>query len=195
MFSLFSAIKSLLVFTTATEAKIDDNQTNLSSGSDLSLNLDDRPTNNTNEQRNKFSLKFIASAVAIAIAFLGTGGYLISSRDTADNDSTSIASTETPIDKATTNDEEGKQRDSDLILAVQNLENQYLKQNYQECYQSALEHPQKDNKLIATWLGKCGLEAAKIQANAHSYSQAIAIAQKIPQTTPNYQEVQQSIDK
>ena len=47
---------------------------------------------------------------------------------------------------------------------------------------------------IKELIGKCGLEVAKIKGEAHSYSSAIAIAQRIPKTVSNYQEVQDSIN-
>lgn len=173
---------------TEVETTPNDIPTKLPSKVDLATNFDCVSTNSANAKPNKFSLKFIASAITIAIAFLGTGGYLIYSRNTASNNSTPIALTDTST--VTNNITNNK----NLSLAAKKLENQYQKQNYQECYQLALEHKDSHNALIQKWLGECGLAAAKIKADANSYSSAIALAQKIPQITPNYKEVQKNIN-
>ncbi len=72
---------------------------------------------------------------------------------------------------------------------LERLEAQYQQGNYQDCYQLATDNPNQNNSVLQEWIGKCGLEAAKIKANAYSYSAAIALAQTIPNTVPNYQEV------
>ncbi|MDJ0897325.1 MAG: serine/threonine-protein kinase [Xenococcus sp. MO_188.B8] len=76
---------------------------------------------------------------------------------------------------------------------LEKLEVQYQQGNYQDCYQLATDNSNQDNSEIQEWIGKCGLEAAKVKANAYSYTGAISMAQTIPNTVPNYQEVQDFI--
>ncbi|ELS01901.1 serine/threonine protein kinase [Xenococcus sp. PCC 7305] len=80
-------------------------------------------------------------------------------------------------------------------LLVEKLEAQYNKGKYQDCYQSAAKNAHQGHNQLQEWLGKCGLAAAKLKANANSYSGAIAIAQTIPNTVPNYPEVKNSINE
>ncbi len=83
---------------------------------------------------------------------------------------------------------------NNLSVLVETLETQYQQGNYQDCYQSGINSSNQDDIEIKEWIGKCGLEAAKIKGKAYSYSGAIAIAQTIPNTVSNYQEVQDSVD-
>ena len=123
----------------------------------------------------KFGL--LAGVVAILTGVAGIGGYfLINQPKTIDNN------TQESID------------DHDIIPVLDTLEAQYQQGNYQDCYQLATDNLNQDNSVFQEWIGKCGLEAAKIKANANSYSEAIAIAQTIPNTVPNYQEVKDSIN-
>ncbi|MGK7892955.1 MAG: GUN4 domain-containing protein [Xenococcus sp. (in: cyanobacteria)] len=80
------------------------------------------------------------------------------------------------------------------IPMMDTLEAQYQQGRYQDCYQLARKNFNQDQDLLQEWIGKCGLAAAKIKANANSYSEAIAIAQTIPNTVANYQEVKDNIN-
>ena len=139
------------------------------------------------EEPKKFPVGFIAGVVTLAIAMLVTGGYFMFGQQ--------VSSDKTPSYDATANNQKSiDTNDIDDVNLVEQLKTKYHQQNYQACYQSALDNFKQDNNVISEWLGKCGLEAAKIKANAHSYSSAIAIAQKIPNTTSNYKKVQNSIN-
>ena len=81
-----------------------------------------------------------------------------------------------------------------IVSLLENIETQYQKRNYQDCYQLAMDNLYRDNSVVKEWIYNCGLEAAKIKAEANSYSGAIAIAQTIPNTVSNYQEVKDSIN-
>lgn len=84
--------------------------------------------------------------------------------------------------------------DYNIDLSIEKLEIQYQEENYQHCYQLAINDPNQDNLLIQEWLGKCGLVAAKQQADFNSFGRAIAIAQTIPDTVSEYQEIQDNIN-
>ena len=71
---------------------------------------------------------------------------------------------------------------------------QYQQENYQHCYELAANTPYQDNLAIQEWIGKCGLIVAHNKADLNSFSGAIAIAKTIPNTVPNYQEIQDSIN-
>ena len=80
---------------------------------------------------------------------------------------------------------------------VESLETQYQLGNYQHCFQLALDNPERDHSKIQEWIGKCGLEAVKAKEkenNLEGYLSAIAFAEIIPNTVPNYQEVRDKID-
>ena len=136
------------------------------------------------QQSGKFPKKLglLAGAVAILTGVLGIGGYfLINQSETIDNN------TQESIDK------------NDTIPILETLESQYQQGNYQDCYKLATDNYVHERDVLQKyvlqeWIGKCGLEAAKIKANADSYSDAIAIAQTIPTIVPNYQEVEDSIN-
>ena len=81
-----------------------------------------------------------------------------------------------------------------LNVMLNTLETQYQQGKYQDCYQLSINNSYQNKIEIKEWIGKCGLEVAKIKSEANSYSSAIAIAQKIPNTVSNYQEVQDSIN-
>ena len=136
--------------------------------------------------RKKISLKAIAATIAILIGAIATGSYLKLDRE--------VASNSTISDNANINSDRDSIDRDDLNLVVEQLEAEYQKQNYQACYQLGLNNLQQDNNAVSQWVGKCGLEAAKIQANANSYSNAIAIAKKIPNTASNYREVTNNIN-
>ena len=120
----------------------------------------------------------IASVFAIFTGVVvGIGGYLlINTPETIDN------STQESID------------DHDLLPVLNTLEVQYQQGKYQVCYQSAIKNYAQSQTTLEAWVGKCGLAAAQIQADDNNYSRAIAIAQTIPQTVPNYQEVKNNIN-
>ncbi len=126
----------------------------------------------------------LAGVVAILSGVVGIGGYLLI------NQPEKISHNNPDIDH---NSQESIDK-NDIIPLLESLEAQYQQGNYQDCYQSATDNPNQDNSVLQEWMGKCGLEAAKIKANANSYSAAIAIAQTIPDTVPNYQEVKDSIN-
>ena len=153
-------------------------------------NLSPNDTSTTN--RNKLSFGLLAGLAALLIGMVGTVGYLgiylllepppkISQNDWK---STLKLDNNNP---ETTNP-------NDMSLLLESLETQYQQGNYQNCYQLAMENPNQDNLGIKGWIGKCGLAAAKTQAELNSYSGAVAIAQKIPNTVPNYQEIQDHIN-
>ncbi len=126
----------------------------------------------------------LAGVVAILTGVVGIGGYLLI------NQPKTISHNNPDIDN---NSQESIDK-NDIIPLLESLEAQYQQGNYQDCYQSATDNPNQDNTVLQEWMGKCGLQAAKIKANANSYSGAIAIAQTIPNTVPNYQEVKDSIN-
>ena len=70
----------------------------------------------------------------------------------------------------------------------------YNNEEYQECYQLATNNPYKDDSHFQKRIGTCGLELSKIRADFYHYKDAIIIAQTIPSTVPNHQEVKESID-
>ncbi|MGK7897041.1 MAG: hypothetical protein AB4372_26365, partial [Xenococcus sp. (in: cyanobacteria)] len=84
---------------------------------------------------------------------------------------------------------------NELAVLLESLESQYQQGNYEECYQLAIDNLNRNHSVINKWIGDCGLEAAKIKAKANSFSGAINIAQKIPNTVPNYQEIKDSINR
>ncbi len=135
--------------------------------------------------KSTFSILNLAGIAVILTGLIGTGIYFLApNRKTAVNNST------------VTVDDKGKKsvgRNS-LVLLLDKLESQYDQGNYEECYKLALSTPNQNNIKVQEWLGKCGLETAKIQAQDNSYTGAIAITQKIPNTVPNYQEIQANID-
>ncbi len=81
-----------------------------------------------------------------------------------------------------------------FLKSLETLESQYQQGKYQDCYQSAIDNLNQDNSVIQEWISKCGLEVAKINANASNYSDAIIIAQTIPSTVANYQQVKDNIN-
>ncbi|MDJ0904157.1 MAG: hypothetical protein QNJ55_35770, partial [Xenococcus sp. MO_188.B8] len=83
---------------------------------------------------------------------------------------------------------------NDHSVLLKSMETQYQQGNYQDCYQSGIDNYAQNDIEIKEWIGKCGLEAAKIKGESDHYSSAISIAQKIPNTVSNYQEVQDSIN-
>ena len=92
------------------------------------------------------------------------------------------------------NKQEATIHSDNIGITLQELENLYEQQKYQQCYQIATESPNQDNFVIKRWIGKCGLAAAKAKAEINSFSGAIAIAQTIPKTVSNYQEIQDNIN-
>ena len=135
-----------------------------------------------------FSIRNLASIAVILTGLIGTGIYfLVPNQKTPSNNSqpTTVNVDDLAKESVDTNN---------LVPLLDKLEFQYNQGNYEECYQSALSNPNQDNIKVREWLGKCGLEVAKIKAQANSYTGAIAIAQKIPNTVPNYQEIQTNID-
>ena len=138
--------------------------------------------------KSTFSIRNLAGIAVILTGLIGTGIYfLVPNQKTASNNS-----------RPTTVNVDDKAKESvetnSLVLLLDKLESQYNQGNYEQCYQSALSNPNQDNIKVGKWLGKCGLQAAKIKAQANSYTGAIAIAQKIPNTVPNYPEIQANID-
>ena len=85
----------------------------------------------------------------------------------------------------------------DLNSLIANIENQHNQEQYQECYDSAINTVKQDEIKIGNWVGKCGLAVAKAKAENNDYTDyidAIAIADTIPSTASNYQEVQENIN-
>ncbi|MDJ0742045.1 MAG: caspase family protein [Xenococcaceae cyanobacterium MO_167.B27] len=82
----------------------------------------------------------------------------------------------------------------DLASILRILEAQYQQGSYLNCYEYAKDNPHQDNSKLQELIGKCGLEAAKNETNNDSYIGAVLIAQTIPNTVPNYQEVKVSIN-
>ena len=141
----------------------------------------------------------IAGVAAILTGVVGIGGYLlinllINQPETRsrNKDNYNITITTKEIDNI--NDNTNSIEKNDISPLLKSLKVQYQERNYQECYQLATDNPHQDNSEVQEWIGKCGLEAAKIKANANSYSGAISIAKTIPNTVPNYQEVKDSIN-
>ena len=133
----------------------------------------------------------LAGFAAILTAVVGIWVYLSFTSPISQNKPDSIAiSPDNEVDN------------NDLAPLLESLETQYQKRNYQDCYQLAINNLDQNNSVIKDWIGKCGLEAAKIaaakiKAEAHSYiayTAAISITQKIPNTASNYQEVQDHIN-
>ena len=147
------------------------NEENLTTSTSLSL-----PSQTSGNSGKRFS--FLAGVIAIFTGFIAIGGYFL----LINRPSTIERNTQESVDK------------NEIIPLVDTLEVQYQKGNYQDCYQLAQGEPDRYNILVQEWIGKCGLAAAKIQANANSYSEAIAIAQTIPKTVPNYPEVEDNIN-
>ena len=142
--------------------------------------------------KKKLSLGLLAtiSAVFMGIA-TGTGKYLLSKpyKKKLQNKAEKISQNQfQSIPPAITPNK------NDYSVLLKNMETQYQQGNYQDCYQSGIDNYDQDDIEIKEWIGKCGLEAAKIKGEAYSYSSAISIAQKIPNTVSNYQEVQDSIN-
>ncbi len=123
-------------------------------------------------QKKHLSWEMVAGITAILLGAVGTGSYLLFN----------------PSQKVTDN------TTNNLDSFVTTLENKYNQGNYQDCYQLAINNPNQNNILIENWLGKCGLAAAQAKAEANNYTDAIAIAYTIPNTVPNYQQIQDSIN-
>ena len=150
---------------------------------------DNSSQNITPSTNKKLSFGLIAGITTLIIGVLVTGGYLLFNQAEKINQPAS-SSREIPSD----NESPKPPINNKLDLLLENLKTQDRQGNYQDCYQLAIDSPDRDNTAIQEWIGKCGLKLAKIKAQANSYSSAIAIAQKIPNTVPNYQEVKDSID-
>ncbi len=139
-------------------------------------------------------LGFIIGSAAILMGVFGIGGYLLfinQTKKTSRNERKVIAIV--PESKTNTNNQQSNDT-NDIAPLLESLETQYRQENYEDCYQLAINYPDRDNSVINQWVGNCGLEAAKIKANTNSYSDAITIAQSIPNTVPNYQEVKDNIN-
>ena len=133
-----------------------------------------------------FSVVNLASIAVILTGLVGIGIYFVNQKMANNNSQPEILNLDDnrsqSVDK------------NDNSLLLEKIENEYNQENYEECYQLVINHPNQDNINVAQWLGKCGLEVAKAKAQANSYTGAIAIAQKIPNTASNYQEAQDKID-
>ena len=139
------------------------------------------------KEKNIFSFVNLASIAVILTGLVGTGIYFFSlNRKTASNN---------PQPKIVTSDNNSSNSidKSDTILLLEKLESQYNQENYEDCYQLAIKNHNLENYEVTQWLSKCGLEAAKIKAQANSYRSAIALTRDIPNTVPNYQEIQDNI--
>ncbi|MDJ0532698.1 MAG: serine/threonine-protein kinase [Xenococcaceae cyanobacterium MO_207.B15] len=150
------------------------------------------PNVTSSSSRKKLNLGLLMGVVAILIGMVGTvgylGAYLLLKRP--QNISQNDLKSRLELD----NNNPETTNANNISLLVKTLEAQYQQSNYQNCYQLATENPNQDNFVIKGWIGKCGLAAAKTQAELDNFSGAIAIAQKIPNTVPNYQEVQDNIN-
>ncbi len=132
--------------------------------------------------KKKLSVGLLAGIATVFMGIVGTGGYLLFI-----NQLEKISQNKSNFLPRTSNK-------NNLNVLLGTLETQYQQGNHYDCYQSAIDNSNQDDIKIKEWIGKCGLEAAKIKGEAYSYSEAIAIAQKIPNTVSNYQEVQNSIN-
>lgn len=120
----------------------------------------------------------IASVLAIFTGVIvGIGGYLLINQP-----------------KTIDNNRQESLDDHDVVPVLNVLEAQYRQGNYQVCYQSAIKNSDRGQTEFQLWIGKCGLATAQVEAKRNNHSKAIAIAQTIPQTVPNYQEVKNSIN-
>ena len=141
----------------------------------------------SSSKSQKVSVGLLAGLVAFLIAIVGTIGYLgmyfLLGRPNkiARNDLSSTLASDS-------------NNSNDLNLLLEKLKSQYEQGDYQNCYQLATKPSNQDNSIIQEWIGKCGLAAAKAKAEVNSFSGAIAIATTIPNTVPNYQEIQDNID-
>ncbi len=134
----------------------------------------------TSQPQKKLTIKIIAGIAVLIGGVSVSVNYLISNQ-----------TNEQPRSVSTIPEEETlKLNERQVDNLVQTLQTQYQEQKYQHCYDLAMDKILIDKNVMSEWVGKCGLEAAKIKANDDSYSGAISIAQKIPNTASNYQEVQ-----
>ena len=149
---------------------------------------DDTHGYHSREQNSKkiFSVVNLAGIAIIFAGLIGTGIYFFNPQKTSNNSQNQVVTPE--------NNSDNSVNTNDTSILIEILENEYNQRNYERCYQLAIDHPNQNDLQVADWLGKCGLEAAKIKAKANSYTGAIAIAQEIPDTVPNYQEVQANIN-
>ncbi len=138
-----------------------------------------------NSEGKKLSVGLLAGVTAVLMGVIGTGVYSLLNQPKNNSNLTAIPSDNNTQEAPNTNN---------IISLLETLETQHQQKNYQDCYKLATGNPNQDNIGIKEWIGKCGLEAAKIKAKANSYSEAIAIAQKIPNTVSNYQNIQDSIN-
>ena len=166
---------------------IQEEDRDLASESHVSSNLDAT----VEKQRQKTPLGMIAGIAIILTGILGAGGYFLSNRFTNFTKTEPVVTTEKPSENTSENTLPVTNNKSSLL---ESLTERYESQNYQECYQLALDNSPNNYIDMNEWLGKCGLAAAKVKAEANSYTGAIAIAQGIPHTVPNYQEIRDSID-
>ncbi|MDJ0897214.1 MAG: serine/threonine-protein kinase [Xenococcus sp. MO_188.B8] len=85
-----------------------------------------------------------------------------------------------------------------ITNTIESLEQNYDNKNYQQCLNLIENYINKAGMItqetIDVWHGKCGLRMAQLEAKAERISKAINIASKIPEQSPNYQEVKQNID-
>ena len=166
-----SAMLSSLALPSEISSTVAENEENTTAS--LGFSLDSQRSGNSVKR-----FGFLAGLIAIFTGVAGLGGYFL------------LINQPEKIEK---NTQESVEK-NEITPVVDTLEVQYQKRNYQDCYQLAKEESDQYNILVQEWVGKCGLAAAKIQANANSYSDAIAIAQTIPNTVPNYQEVEDNIN-
>ncbi len=147
------------------------------------LSQNDISSSNSNK---KLSVGLLAGLVALLIAIVGTIGYLGMSLLLGRPNKIAQNYFKSTVDP--------NNNSNDLNLLVDQLEIQYEQGNSEDCYKLATKTPNQDNLVIQEWIGKCGLAAAQTKAEINSFSGAIAIAKTIPNTVPNYQEIQENID-
>ena len=140
----------------------------------------------TNNNSQKISVVLLTAVMTLIIAMVGTIGYLAMffllgqpSKISQKNLTSTINSDNEP---------------QKISFLLDELTLQYQQENYQHCYELAANTPYQDNLAIQEWIGKCGLIVAHNKADLSSFSGAIAVAKTIPNTVPNYQEIQDSIN-
>ncbi len=157
----------------------------------ISTKTINEPITNTNISSNqsKKPIPLIASLVFIVMGAMGGGAYWFM------NQPKKVSQSETESTKIPQQENNSTViNEPDISQLVESLNNQYQEKNYQKCYDLGTQNANQGNSVIQEWIGKCGLAMAKVKAEASSYSKAIAIAQKIPNTVPNYSEVENKIN-
>ena len=173
---------------TIVENKEEKNERDLSPKPNFSSNRDAKSDRDSTSGKQGKKIGKIAGIAIVLTGILGAGGYFLYDRFMGTKPV--VVTDNQPIDKTPEKTEPATNNNS---LLLEKLADRYESKNYQECYQLALDNSRQNYLEMNEWLGKCGLAAAKVKAEANSYTGAIAIAKEIPHTVPNYQEIQDSI--